>query len=100
MTSSTRFSFDREDGFSGASSSVVRVDSAKSAGEHQRWTGRPDVDLPGSAFPEFLDGVILQLGSSDDGVFAEDDPIAADDFLDRDQFHGGDEVPDFLEGGV
>jgi hypothetical protein len=56
------------------------------------------MDFLGSTLPEFLDRVILELRSPDDRVLTQDDTVSADDFLDGNEFHGGDKVSDFLGG--
>ena len=68
----------------------------EAAGEHQRWAGRSDVQLSGAAIPEFFNGEVFQLGTPDDGIFANDDAVAFDDLFDRNKFHFGNQVAGML----
>ena len=57
------------------------------------------MDLLGSAVPEFPDRVILELGSPDNGILTENDPVPLNDLLNGDELHGGDQITDLLGGG-
>ena len=61
----------------------------------ERRAGRAHVDLERADVVEPLDR-ILELGAPDDGILAEQESLALDEFLDGDELHPGDKVPDIL----
>ena len=68
------------------------------AAEDQRRAGRPHVHLAGAAVIQPPDGV-LELRAADDGILAEQDPLALDQLLDGDQLHAGHQVAHALVRG-
>ena len=54
------------------------------AGEHAGRASGTDMDFFGLIIPEILEAIVFRLGSPEHGVLTENDPIAADDLLDRD----------------
>ena len=60
--------------------------------------GDAHMDFLGAGGVEASD-LVAQLGTSDDGVVAENEAFAFDEFGDGDEFHAGDVLPEGLVGG-